>query len=74
MTYEEDLNKVFGGKTIKENLQWVIARNNTGYTYQELLNGDEEELELDVDDELKSIDETVNLLLHLYKHTKEANL
>lgn len=56
---------VFGGKTLRENLRDIIARHSTGYSYDELKNviaiGDD----MLEDDEVESVDRTVNLLAHL---------
>jgi len=66
--------EAFGGKTLKQNLRDVVARNNTGYSYQELVDvlnsGDADDL-LD-DDELENVDKTVKLLSHLYIHTAKS--
>jgi hypothetical protein len=73
-SYEELRADVFSGKTLKQNLRDIIARNNTGYSYQELvdvLNSDSTDDMLE-DDELESVDKTVNLLAHLYVHMAKS--
>lgn len=72
---EELRNKLFEGKTLLQNTQDIVARNNTGYTYAELKSEDCAEVgELDYKDELQEIDKTVNLLLHLYSHHTQSKL
>lgn len=69
---EQLRNELFANKTLLENVRDIVARNNTGYTYAELENGDFPEDDLDAKEELASVDKTVNLLLHLYGHHLEA--
>lgn len=71
--------QVFGGKTLRQNLQDVVARNNTGYAYEELKEAIRSGEELLEDDETESVDKTVNLLTHLFfalleKKEHEANI
>ena len=65
-------DEVFAGKTLKQNLQDIVARNNTGYTYAELQDVVKEGEELLEDDELEQVDKTVNLLAHLYIRHAES--
>lgn len=62
------------GKPLKESLQDAIARNNTGYSYAELKDVIAAGDDLLEDDEIKQVDETVNLLLHMFVfyHNPEA--
>lgn len=64
--YRSMADELFAGKTLKENVQDIVARNNTGYKYEELKNKEDDEL--DYQEELEEIDKTVNLLLHLFIH------
>jgi hypothetical protein len=64
--------EVFGDKDLRQNLRDIIARNNTGYNYEELkeaITTGEDGLE---DDELESIDKTVNILSHLISYIGRA--
>jgi len=61
----EELYKIFEGKTLKQNVQDIVARYGTGYTYEEL-KSDEEFADFDPQEELQSVDKTVNILSHLY--------
>lgn len=62
--YRSMADELFAGKTLKENVQDIVAMNNTGYKYDELKHKDDDEL--DCQEELEEIDKTVNLLLHLF--------
>lgn len=64
---DQELYKVFEGKSLKENLQDIIAGNNTGYTYDKLQEEIKSGQDLLEDDEIKLVDKTVNLLAHLFK-------
>lgn len=61
--------ELWQGVPFKQALRDAIARNNTGYNYEELINvvQNPEGDELDVDEqELEQVDKTVNLLLHMF--------
>ena len=60
--------QLFAGKTLKQNLRDIIARNNTGHSYDELVEivKDEENDEMLEADEVEQVDKTVNLLAHLF--------
>lgn len=70
----DDARKVFEGKTLKQNLQDIIARNNTGYTYAELAAEIERGEDLLEDEEIEQVDKTVNLLCHLILTHRNAEL
>lgn len=64
---EQWLNEFVQGKSLREILQWQQARALTGYTYEELTEiisdtNNEDGLE---DEDLDSVNQQVNLLLHL---------
>ena len=70
---DEQRSQLFAGKTLLQNVRDIIARNNTGYKYDELVNHVPLEDELDCDEELVEVDRTVGLLLHLYGHHLEQS-
>jgi len=55
---------------LRQALRDVIARCTTGYTYDELKRVVASGEDLLEDDEVKSVDKTVNVLMHLFKRYK----
>lgn len=69
-------DRLFAGKTLKQNLRDIIARNNTGHSYDELVElvKDEENDEMLETDEVEQVDKTVNLLAHLFVSHVQAEV
>lgn len=58
--------KLWYGVPFRQALQDAIARNNTGYSYEELKQAIADDEDMLDGDELKQVDEMVNLLLHMF--------
>lgn len=70
------LDEFIGGKSLQDILRWQQARALTGYDYENLVAivADEDNEDGLTNDDLKSVDESVNLLGHLINKRSEKML
>ncbi len=60
--------ELFNGVELRQSLRDQQSRAMTGYLYDELVNGSEQEMGLNPLEELELVDKSVNLIGHLFKY------